>query len=168
MTSLKNQTVCRRWINQSLREAGWAPLLVFAVHVIALGVFDPYGRIAHLDLFMHFIGGAGMAFFLHRTSINASLIGVIGPLHPITHRLLVFTATCAVALFWEFAEFILDQTLGTHSQAGLDDTLGDLLFGVIGASSFTLSSFAFVRYPRLSLAGIIQRLQNTKDAVPGD
>lgn len=168
MTSLKNQPVWRRWINQSLREAGWAPLLVFAVHVIALGVFDPYGRIAHLDLCMHFFGGAVMAFFLHRTSINASLIGVIGPLHPITHRLLVFTATCAVALFWEFAEFILDQTLGTHSQAGLEDTLGDLLFGVIGAGAFTLANFVFARYPHLSLAGIIQRLQSTKDVVPGD
>ena len=168
MTSLKNETVWRRWINQSLREAGWAPLLVFAVHVIALVAFDAYSRIVHLDLFMHFIGGVVMAFFLHRTSINASLIGVIGPLHPIPQRLLVFTATCAVALFWEFAEFIADQTLGTHSQAGLEDTLGDLLFGVIGAGAFTLFSFVFVIYPHLSLAGIIQRLQNTKDAVPGD
>lgn len=167
-TSLKNESVWRRWINQSLREAGWAPLLVFAAHVIALGAFDAYSRIAHLDLLTHFIGGAFMAFFLHRTSINASLIGVIGPHHPITHRLLVFTATCAVALFWEFAEFVSDQTLGTHSQAGLEDTLGDLLFGVIGAGAFTLSSFVFVRYSHLSLAGIIQRLQNTKDAVPGD
>lgn len=143
-------------------------MLVFAVHVIALGAFDAYSRIAKLDLFMHFIGGAVMAFFLHRTSINASLIGVIGPLHPITQRLLVFTATCTVALFWEFAEFIADQTLGIHSQAGLEDTLGDLVFGVIGAGAFILSSFVFVRYPHLSPAGIIQRLQNTKDAVPGD
>ena len=168
MTSLKNETVWRRWLNQSLREAGWAPLLVFAVHVIALRVFDAYSRFAHLDLFMHFIGGAVMAFFFHRTSINASLIGVFGPHHPITHRLLVFTATCAVALFWEFAEFVADQTLGTHSQAGLEDTLGDLLFGVIGAGAFILANFVFARYPHLSLAGIIQRLQSTKDAVPGD
>ena len=143
-------------------------MLVFAVHVIALRVFDAYSHIAHLDLFMHFIGGAVMAFFLHRTSINASLIGVIGPPHPITHRLLVFTATCSVALFWECAEFIADQTLGTHSQAGLADTLGDLLFGAIGAGAITLSSFVFVRYPQLSVAGIMQRLQNIKDAVPGD
>ncbi len=168
MTSLKNQTVWQRWLNQSLREAGWAPFLVFAVHAIALGAFDAYSRFARLDLLMHFIGGAVMAFFLHRTSINASLIGLFGPHHPITHRLLVFTATCAVALFWEFAEFIADQTLGTHSQAGLADTLGDLLFGVIGAGVFILSSFVLVRYPHLSLARIIQRLQSTKAVVPGD
>ena len=143
-------------------------MLVLAVHAIALGAFDAYSHFARLDLLMHFIGGAVMAFFFHRSSINASLIGVIGPLHPITHRLLVFTTTCAVALFWEFAEFIADQTLGTHSQAGLEDTLGDLLFGVIGAGAFTLANFVFARYPHLSLAGIIQRLQSTKDAVPGD
>jgi hypothetical protein len=168
MPSRNTQTAWQRWINQSVREAAWAPLSVFVVHLVALGVFDAYSRMASLDIFMHFIGGLVMAFFFHRSSINASLFGVIGPHHPITHRLLVFTATCAVAVFWEFFEFVSDQTLGTHSQAGLQDTLADLLFGVIGAGSFTLWNLVFGRYSERSFIAIIQKLYNTKDVVPGD
>ena len=143
-------------------------MLLFAIHLVALGAFDAYTRFASLDLFMHFLGGVVMAFFLHQASINASRLGLIGPHHPMTHRLLVFTTTCTIALLWEFAEFILDQTLGTNSQPGIDDTMTDLFFGVVGAGAFTLFTAFLGRYPRLSLVGIIQRLQNTKDAVPGD
>jgi hypothetical protein len=168
MASHSNDTPWLRCINQSVREAGWAPSLVFAIHVIALGVFDAYTRMPKFDLLMHFIGGAVMAFFIHRTMVNASRMGITGP-HPHgSHRLLVFSATCAVALFWEFAEYISDQTLGTFSQAGLEDTLADFLFGIIGAGAFILFAAVIGRYPRLSWGGIVQRLQNTKDAVPGD
>jgi hypothetical protein len=168
MASHKTGINWQRWFNQSLRDAAWAPMLVFAVHVILLAGFDAYTRFATLDLFMHFVGGVVMAFFLHRASINASLLGVIGPHHPITHGLLVFTATCAVALFWEFFEFISDQTFGTYSQAGLGDTLGDLLFGVIGAGVFTLSTLAVDRYSRRLPIGTEDGLYRAKDIVPGD
>jgi hypothetical protein len=168
MTSQLNDTPWLRCINQSVREAGWAPSLVFAIHVIALGAFDAYTLMPKFDLLMHFIGGAVMAFFIHRTMINASRMGITGPHHHISHRLLVFSATCTVALLWELAEFISDQTLGTFSQAGLEDTLADLLFGIIGAGAFIIFAAVLGRYSRLSLGGIIQRWQNTKDAVPGD
>ena len=143
-------------------------MLLFAFHVVALGAFDAYTRIASLDLLMHFLGGVVMAFFLHQASINASQLGILGPHHPITNRVLVFTATCTVALLWEFAEFVLDQTLGTHSQAGIDDTMADLLLGTFGAGAFTLYTVRFDRYPNRSPIGIVQPWQNSKDTVPGD
>src|ERR671910_73152 len=61
------------WIENSLREAGWAPLLVFGIHVMALGAFNAYERFPYVDLPMHFFGGVVTAFFFHRVSINASL-----------------------------------------------------------------------------------------------
>lgn len=158
----------RQCMKKSLREAGWAPTLVFAIHAIAALVFDVYSEIPRFDIPMHFLGGAVMAFFLHRTFLNASAMDIIAPHHPLTHRILVVTATITVAVFWEFAEFIFDQTLGTVTQAGLGDTLCDLLFGIFGAGFFLLSAFVLHRYPELSFARVVQRLQGTNDAVPGE
>jgi hypothetical protein len=95
------------WSENSLREAAWAPLLVFGIHVMALRVFNTYERFPYLDLAMHFFGGVGMAFFFHRASINASLLSIIRPYHAVRHRLFVFTATCTVAVSWEF--FLLNR-----------------------------------------------------------
>ncbi len=168
MRALQNQSVWTQWVNRSLRDTGWAPLVVFIIHVIALGVYDGYTLIASLDAIMHFIGGMVMAYFLHGAFINASRLGIIGPHHRITHRLLVFTATCTVAVFWEFAEFILDETLGTFSQAGLGDTMSDLFFGFLGAGVFALllTVIATDSVPLLSRA--MQKLKNVEDAVSGE
>ena len=158
----------RRCIKNSLREAGWAPVLVFTIHAIAALAFDVYSYMPRFDIPMHFVGGAAMAFFLHRTCLNASIMNIIAPHHPLTHRVLVITGTITVAVFWEFAEFIFDQTMGAATQAGLGDTLGDLLFGILGAGFFLLCAFLLSRYPDLSLDRVAQRLQDTNDIVPGE
>jgi hypothetical protein len=138
MASFTKQIVVRQWIKRSLREAAWAPLIVFVIHLVALGVYDGYTLLPSLDVIMHFIGGLAMSYLFHRTSTNASRMGIIGPHHQLTHPILVFTTTCTVAVFWEFAEFSLDATFGTRSQAGLVDTMSDLFFGVLGGGSFIL------------------------------
>ncbi len=160
--------IALRCIKKSLREAGWAPALVFAVHAIAAMVFDIYSHMPRFDIPMHFTGGAAMAYFLHRLFINASLMDIIAPYHALTHRILVLTGTITVAVFWEFAEFILDETMGTVTQAGLGDTLGDLLFGILGAGLFLLSSLLLNRYPDFLLGRVAPRMQDTNDAVPGE
>jgi hypothetical protein len=45
---------------------------------------------------------------------------------------------CLAAVFWEFAEWTADHTLGTHCQLGLDDTLGDIVMGLLGGSVFAV------------------------------
>lgn len=72
MSTRPNLTALLNWIENSLREAAWAPLLVVGIHVMALRVFNTYKRFPYLDLPMHFFGGIVMAFFFHRASINAS------------------------------------------------------------------------------------------------
>jgi hypothetical protein len=168
MVSPQNQSIWLRWINQSVRQAGWAPAGVFAVHVVLLGGFDAYTLLPSLDMLMHFIGGVVMAFFIHRTSLNASRLGVIGPHHPVTHWLLVFSATCAVAMFWEFAEFALDQILGTHSQPSLDDTMSDLVFGTIGAGVLMFVTAVYDRCSQPALSRAVRETPNIKTALPGD
>ena len=168
MSAFQNQSVWNQWINRTLREAGWAPLGVFVIHVIALGAYDGYTRLPGLDVIMHFIGGIVMAYFLHSASINASRMGIIGPHHRVTHRLLVFTATCTVAVFWEFAEFTLDATLGTFSQAGVVDTMSDLFFGVLGAGVFIAWTAIMVPYSDPVLSRAMQQPEIVRDALPND
>ena len=47
------------------------------------------------------------------------------------------TATSAV--LWEFAEYISDHSFGSQTQGGLEDTLLDMLLGILGG--FTMVSF---------------------------
>lgn len=122
-----------KWIILTLRQAGWAPILILMLHACAV-VAHAYQQFASLDLLMHFAGGVAMAWFLHRASINASRNGVIGPFHPVTHGVVVGSLVCVAALVWEFAEFFLDQAFGTHYQPGLEDTMTDLLVGIAGGT----------------------------------
>jgi len=124
------------WIVSTTREAAWAPLLVFGLHVLASRVFHAYALVPALDIPMHFLGGVAIAFFYHRASINASAAGLQAPLQASTHRLLVFSLTGTTTVFWEFAEFISDRYFGTHAQLGLQDTLGDMLLGIAGGLFF--------------------------------
>jgi hypothetical protein len=130
-------TALANWIENSLREAGWAPLLVFGIHV-ALHLSNIYERFPYLDLPMHFFGGVVMAFFFHRMSINASLLGITRPYQALRHRLFVFTSTCMAAVSWEFSEFIIGWYSAGHTKEGLNDTIGDLFFGIVGCLFFVI------------------------------
>ena len=167
MTTRPNQTLLLRWMKDSLRDAAWAPSLVFVIHVIALEVFNMYTRFPHFDVPMHFLGGVVMAFFFHCAFLNASRLGVIGPYQALLHRLLVVTSTCAVAVFWEFAEFIIDQCFETQTQGGLEDTLGDLFFGVAGAVAFIVMVAVRARSPNPLFRWSPRRVKNTDAAFPG-
>ena len=105
-------------------------LMIF--HVVAASGFDAYDRFPALDIPMHFLGGVVIAYFFHRASMVASSHGIIGPFHPTTHAVLIFSLTCTTTVFWEFAEFLTDRFFGTHAQLGLNDTLGDMLLGICG------------------------------------
>jgi hypothetical protein len=125
-----------KWIGATLREAAWAPVLVFLVHVCLDGASDIYARFPEFDIPMHFCGGVAIAFFFHRASWSASKFGIMGPFHPVNHVVLVFSLVCVAAVFWEFAEFVCDHAMGTRHQTGLDDTLLDMFLGITGGLVF--------------------------------
>jgi hypothetical protein len=130
------------WMIKSLIESGWAPIGVFSLHVVMARVFNAYATFPGIDIPMHFMGGIVIAFFFHRASMNGSQFGLLGPFHPTTHFLLVFFATCSATVFWEFAEFINDRYFGGHAQAGLIDTLRDMVMGISGGGIFLLGMFS--------------------------
>ena len=123
------------WLLQTLRRAAWAPILVFGIHEVSarLGF---YGAWPPLDIPMHFLGGIAIAYFFgqaYRAAEERDLLGWPGE---ILYVVMVFALTCSSTVFWEFAEFLSDRYLGSHMQNGLEDTLGDMLVGILGGLAF--------------------------------
>ncbi len=115
-----------------LRQAGWAPTLVFLVHVYASCVLDAYVRYWALDIVMHVAGGVAIAYFFH-AGLERLPPDVIGPRHrSAVHAAAVFALTATASVFWEFAEYASDRLFGTRAQLELEDTLLDLALGVVG------------------------------------
>jgi hypothetical protein len=168
MSMRPDRTALLNWTKNTVREAAWGPLLVFGIHVMALSMFNTFKPFPYYDVPMHFVGGAVMAFFFHRASINASLLGITGPYQAIMHRLLVFTSTCTVAVFWEFGEFLFDSYFGIQTQGGLADTMADLFWSTVGAVSLVVLIATFVHSPDLRIGCNAQRVKNIHDALPGD
>jgi len=123
---------------ETTRQFGWMPIIVFLFHEVCAHVVDGYRLWPSVDIPLHFAGGFAMAFFI------SGAVQVFGSLQIIrrpdwcVHLALVFGLTCVVAVFWEFAEWTADHIFGTHCQLGLDDTLGDILMGLLGGTVFAV------------------------------
>lgn len=119
----------------TLREAAWAPLSIIAFYVIGLAL-HLYDLFPPLDLPSHLLGGVAITYFFRSAIRNSqSLVGDI----PIPIQIIfAFTCTGTTIIFWEFYENLLDLFFGTHMVRGLEDTIVDMLLGLLGALVFTL------------------------------
>lgn len=88
-----------------------------------------------IDIPMHYLGGLSMAFSCFFALAFLQQHKVISPLDKVIEWVLVFTIIATIAIFWEFSEFSIDQLLGTHVQISLQNTMQDLLMGMLGAAS---------------------------------
>lgn len=128
------------WTLATLRQGGWAPASVFLLDVLNVAVLHGYRRFPWLDIPMHLLGGLAIAYFFHRASLNASRFRLMGPYHAATHAVLVFALVATAAVFWEFAEWLVDWLFHRRHQTGLDDTMLDLLLGIVGGTVFLLGA----------------------------
>jgi hypothetical protein len=138
-----NRASASHWTVRALLGAGWAPIAVFGAHLIASQAHFPrikdgnaYAEWPWIDVPMHFFGGVAIAYFAWRSLREAAAARVIAATDRLITAMLVFGFTCAAAVFWEFAEFIADRWFGAHVQTGLEDTLGDMCFGICGGLVF--------------------------------
>ena len=122
----------RHWLLSALYQAGWAPAALFLFHAYASRLLRLNESHPATDIAMHALGGLAIAFFFWRTASLAGAAGVIGAINRTGLSVMVFGLTCAAAVFWEFGEYLSDRYLGTRAQLGLDDTLGDMLVGIVG------------------------------------
>jgi len=144
-------------IRRIWQVGGWAPIVVFTTHVVLSRVLGAYQIWPHADIPMHFVGGVAMAFFisgcfqaLPRQDVRRSRIVVL-------ELLLVGSLTATSAVFWEFAEFAVDQSLGTNTQVSLANTMQDMALGIGGAGSFILLRARQLR------AGLAEVTELTRD-----
>lgn len=131
------------WTLQTLRRAGWAPLLVFGLHVVVSRGLDAYRLFPPLDIPMHFFGGVAIAYFFRHAALQAPRHGLTQATDQLTHWVLVLALTCSATVIWEFAEFVSDHLFGTHAQLGLADTMKDVLMGSLGG--LTLAAVTLLR-----------------------
>ncbi len=108
------------------------PLIVFAIHVpfYFLGV---YNKIEMADIPMHFVGGAAVGFSFSLMLKIAEARKFLREIHNALSFLFVLSLVALTAVIWEFAEYIVSMMTGLILQNGFDDTMADLLFGLIGA-----------------------------------
>lgn len=119
-----------------LRRAAWPPAAVFGAHVAASRVFDAYAHWPWLDVPMHLLGGMAIACFFARALEVLARRRAAARVDGRVAALLVFALTCSAAVFWEFAEFVSDRLAGTTAQLSLEDTLLDLLLGIVGGTAY--------------------------------
>ena len=125
-----------RWMIATLRSVGWAPLAVFTFHVVAVVAWNIYSRFPDFDIPMHFIGGVAITYFFGGSYRAARQFDLLGTPSKAMYPVTVLGLTCVAAVVWEFAEFLMDRRFGTHSQPSLEDTLLDLLMGLLGGIAF--------------------------------
>ena len=115
------------------------PAAVFGFHAV-ISLSGAYKRYPAIDIPMHVVGGAAIAFFFERCFVRLARPEVSLQIVNIARYLVVFALTVTAATFWEFGEFLFDRAFGTHTQAGLEDTLLDMLLGIIGGALYLCAS----------------------------
>ena len=117
------------WVLMTIRESAWAPLSVFVLYlaVKALGAYQAY---PWLDIPTHFLGGVAIAHFYRSTIANSRK--VVGSIPLSIQIALTLTCTGTTTVLWEFFEYASDFFFHTNMINGLEDTLEDMLMGLLG------------------------------------
>jgi hypothetical protein len=121
-----------------LTSGGWAPLLVFAIHVFIGRVLGLYESFPPIDIPMHISGGLAIAFFISTCFQNLPREALQRDRIAILELLLAGTLTVTAAVFWEFAEFSVDQLFGSNVQVSLANTMKDMALGITGALAYII------------------------------
>lgn len=119
-------------------------VLVLALHgILSLG-FDAYSRFPPLDIPVHLAGGLAIAVALDGCLSLAEERSLIHVARPVLRLLLLVSLITTAATAWELVEFTSDWLVDTGAQKGLEDTLSDIVVGVLGGT-LAASGLAAVR-----------------------
>ena len=135
MSSSSTNKQLADWISATLRESAWAPLSVLLFYLVGRSL-HLYDLFPPLDMPSHFIGGVAITYF-YRSAIRNSQ-SIVGMIPSAIQILLAFTATGTTIIIWEFYENLFDFFFGTHMVRGLEDTILDMLLGLLGALALTI------------------------------
>lgn len=132
---MPNRKQLLEWIAITLRETAWAPLAVFGFYLLGL-VIDLYDRFPFMDIPTHFMGGVAITCFYRGAIRNLKMF--YGEVPQAIRILFAFTCTGTTIILWEFYENAFDFLFGTTMVRGLEDTITDMLVGLMGALVLSL------------------------------
>ncbi len=125
-------------------EIDFVITLVIFLHLVFGDVLNWYVRVPYYDKFLHFFSTGLIAFTafmivfgLHysgKVRLSVSLVGFFT---------VVFTM--AIGVLWEIGEFAVDQFFHVHAQAGLEDTMWDLILDTLGGMVAAVFGMLYVR-----------------------
>jgi hypothetical protein len=127
------------------------PILVYLVHLIAREVLHLYSLYPNVDMPFHYIGGLSIAYSASLVLSHLESEKVTSPLNRVIFLALLLSLTTTVAVFWEFAEFISDQLLGTQLQPSIANTMQDQFLGILGGGTWALIYFKRERESKVSV-----------------
>ena len=113
-------------------KAAALPLAVLVAHFYVLHGTDIYGTFLWADNITHFLGGTAIAAFFCAAVGGELGTRYIGTLNRFGWQLMVLALTALAAMGWEFLEWGSDMFFDTRTQAGLFDTMQDMLMGMLG------------------------------------
>ncbi len=114
------------------------PILVLVAHLIASQILHLYTIFPHVDIPFHYIGGLSIAYTSSCILLYLKEQKMIATLDRVIFLILILSLTATAAVFWEFAEFIVDQLLGTNVQVSLANTMQDQFMGILGGATWVL------------------------------
>jgi uncharacterized membrane protein YjdF len=111
--------------------------LTFVLLASSLGsVLEFYAVFNYFDKFVHYLSGIVLAFagfYIAKILLNKREIADNGDFLKNT---IAFLFSCSCAAFWEIYEFTVDNLLGMESQGNNQNTMGDIVAGVLGAVTY--------------------------------
>jgi hypothetical protein len=124
------------WLRAAILRAGWAPIAVFAIHVVISRGLGAYLALPGLDVPMHILGGVAIAHFFRLGTAVPEATPVLGNLSRSGRTILCAALVAAAALVWELLEWTGDALGYTSAQVDLDDTMLDMLLGLAGGALY--------------------------------
>jgi hypothetical protein len=112
------------------------PTFVLCTHLFASQVLNLYKTFPNLDIPFHFAGGLSIAYTSTRIVSYLEKENIIPALPQVLFLILIFSLTATATVFWEFAEFVLDQWMNTNIQISLANTMQDQLMGILGGAAW--------------------------------
>ncbi len=143
-------------LRKLLNNGGWGLLFLLLLHVFLSRVVHAYTIWPPTDIPMHFLGGFATAFFISRCFQDLSVNNLPKRTQIFLEVGLIFGLTAAMAVFWEFQEFLRDQLFGSNIQVSLRNTMQDLAMGILGASVLILIRLKQVQFRTEELIAFTQ------------
>ncbi len=129
MSKLKPHFLC-------LVKAGRFPALVFFIHCVLSIGFKAYDRLTWLDVPMHVLGGAAIAYFIDIGIEHLDRLDVVRVGNRQAAVIMVFGLVAASTVVWEFAEFIADAFFNAGAQRSVANVMKDQFMGLVGGITY--------------------------------